>query len=372
MASRKWTIEEDEVVKEMYGKIQAKEIAELLGTGRTAEGVRIRAKTLKVNGTRAERWTKDEEALLLERYEELSPTAMHSLIPNKTIAAIQVKANLMNLKSREIRVWTKEEEQFMLDNYVSLPNRLIEEILDRSENSVQRKAEEMGLVHTKVPSQFELYVESLLKELGVIYKREVKIGKFICDFVINESKIIETYGDYWHCNPSVYTQGPKFPSQHSQIERDKRRASYLKREGYELLIIWERDALTNKSKVVSQISEFLNLQTPINPKAIYYWNIITKNQSTYLLYYHLKDKINLPIQIDYKIEKFKANLKLGNTLLVLREYEANNKSSKLLDVQNHEERVQSLKDMGYVIIEIPVQELVLNPESVVSNILSHF
>ena len=184
MGSKKWTKEEDDIVKELYGKIQAGEIAERMGTGRTDEAVRIRAKNLKVNRDRPERWSRKEEALMRDNYESLGPTEMNQLIPNKTITAIKAKALTMGLKNKETRTWTEEEMEFMRNSYQTLSNKQIEKILNRSENSVQRKAEEMGLSHKKEPSSLELLVESWLKDFNVNYVIQQRERYFIIDFVV--------------------------------------------------------------------------------------------------------------------------------------------------------------------------------------------
>jgi G:T-mismatch repair DNA endonuclease (very short patch repair protein) len=258
MASKKWTSEQDAVVKELYGKVQAKEIAEKIG--RTAEAVRIRAKTLGINRDRPERWTKKEEALLIEKYEELGPTEMHILIPNKSIAAIQGKARLMSLKCKEQRMWSSEEEQFMRDNYQQLSNKEIEAFLDRSENSVQRKAEEMGLSRERGPSLSEVVVESWLKDLGIPYTTQKKERYFLIDFAVelnNKLIAIEVHGDYWHCNPVVFPKGPKDSTQEFNVQRDIRKKEYLESLGYTLYYIWESDIKSNLIEQKELLAKFI-------------------------------------------------------------------------------------------------------------------
>jgi len=69
--------------------------------------------------------------------------------------------------------------------------------------------------------------------------------KIFCDFLINEKTIIECYGDYWHCNPSIYSENYN----HSKLlktakeiwEFDNYRESLLIAAGYRVIKIWESD-----------------------------------------------------------------------------------------------------------------------------------
>lgn len=70
------------------------------------------------------------------------------------------------------------------------------------------------------------------------------------DFIIPEIKlIVEFYGDYWHRNPSIYTDDV------SELIRlkDEKRINEFKKRGYEVIIIWEYDYRKNKSNILNNL-----------------------------------------------------------------------------------------------------------------------
>lgn len=77
-----------------------------------------------------------------------------------------------------------------------------------------------------------------------------------------KNKIIEFYGDYWHANPinfgknsNDYIVGKGYVKDIHFY--DSIRELDIKREGYDLLIIWESDYLTNKNDCVIKCVNFL-------------------------------------------------------------------------------------------------------------------
>ena len=82
------------------------------------------------------------------------------------------------------------------------------------------------------------------------------------DIIIN-NKIIEFYGDYWHCNPIKYDKS----YYHKQIGKyaediwkyDNERINILQNNGYVVLIIWENSYIKNKDDVYKKINEFYEI-----------------------------------------------------------------------------------------------------------------
>jgi len=72
-------------------------------------------------------------------------------------------------------------------------------------------------------------------------------------FIPSENKVIEYFGDYWHCNPIKYDKD----YYHTQIHKiaediwksDLDRIELLKSNGYVVGIIWESDFNKDKSKI---------------------------------------------------------------------------------------------------------------------------
>jgi len=64
----------------------------------------------------------------------------------------------------------------------------------------------------------------------------------VVDAYIPESKtVIECQGDFWHCNPRMYPNGPKYPTQEKRMERDREKREALTAQGYRFLELWEMD-----------------------------------------------------------------------------------------------------------------------------------
>lgn len=83
------------------------------------------------------------------------------------------------------------------------------------------------------------------------------------DFIdIEKKKIIEFYGDYWHCNPLKYNS--TFFNKHKELtakqiwEKDNERIQLLKNNGYDVLIIWEYEVRHNFNFFVEKSLSFLN------------------------------------------------------------------------------------------------------------------
>ena len=74
-------------------------------------------------------------------------------------------------------------------------------------------------------------------------------------------KIIDFFGDYYHCNPKkykpdYYNHSAKKTAQEIW-DKDAERTSRLEHEGYIVKIVWESDYKANKEKVINECREFL-------------------------------------------------------------------------------------------------------------------
>lgn len=86
------------------------------------------------------------------------------------------------------------------------------------------------------------YPDAKLEE----YLRDVR--KSVDIFIPSKNKIIECYGDYWHCNPSKCKSNYYNRLVHLTAQeiwnRDKEKNDVLKNAGYEVEVLWEN---TNKN-----------------------------------------------------------------------------------------------------------------------------
>ena len=87
-----------------------------------------------------------------------------------------------------------------------------------------------------------------LKDLGVKFRRQAVIGRYIVDFVCYERRLI------------VEVDG----GQHADSEYDKERDEWLRGQGFKILRFWNNDILENREGVLENIIE--HLQSPLpNP-----------------------------------------------------------------------------------------------------------
>ena len=115
---------------------------------------------------------------------------------------------------------------------------------------------------------FEIIIEksNLINEKIYYGKKQFfrhfkKLGKtFSYDFVYGK-KIIEFNGDYWHCNPKKYNKN--YFHQYLQMfayeiwDKDKIRIDSIKKEGFDVLIIWESDYNNHKDEIIQNCLNFL-------------------------------------------------------------------------------------------------------------------
>lgn len=92
-----------------------------------------------------------------------------------------------------------------------------------------------------------------------IYDVEYKRA-YAFDFTYNH-KIIEFNGDYWHCNPSLYSKdyiNKRIGKTAEEIwEYDKVKKDCAEKYGYKLLTIWESDFLNDENETIQKCIKFL-------------------------------------------------------------------------------------------------------------------
>jgi len=108
---RPWTREEIEFLREYYGKIPAREIAEKLG--RTPGAVRAKARVLGLSELRARPWTREEIETLKRLYGEVRQRELGKIL-HRSEHAVRTKLYELGLtyttkdKVRELRKYLRE------------------------------------------------------------------------------------------------------------------------------------------------------------------------------------------------------------------------------------------------------------------------
>lgn len=90
-------------------------------------------------------------------------------------------------------------------------------------------------------------------DLKIKYQRQKRIkGKLFDFFIYDKNLLIETDGDFYHCNPEIF-QKPLYETQINNIENDKIKNQIAKDAGYKLLRFWEYDIKNDKEFVIQAL-----------------------------------------------------------------------------------------------------------------------
>lgn len=89
---------------------------------------------------------------------------------------------------------------------------------------------------------------------------ETKNNNYFVDILI-DNKIIEIFGDYWHCNPIKYSKTDivNFPYGKIKVkdiwDKDKKRIKEIEKRKYKVLVLWENEIIKNNFE--EKLCEFL-------------------------------------------------------------------------------------------------------------------
>jgi hypothetical protein len=178
-----------------------------------------------------------------------------------------------------------EDGQARFDRYCKLKSHTYESYLERFDGDEEKAIYELNkyyigksnvynsssiciefckLLHEKIDliDNYTIYYEGFSEEY---YFGIPRYGRAVVDFYVKElNKVIEFYGDYWHCNPNIYSAQDivSFPKQKkicaSEVwERDSKREEALKSIGVEVLIIWEQDYRLDASATIETALNWL-------------------------------------------------------------------------------------------------------------------
>lgn len=85
--------------------------------------------------------------------------------------------------------------------------------------------------------------------------------KFAYDFTYNH-KIIEFNGDYWHCNPKLYSKDFFNKSMNMSAEdiwnKDRLKKECAEKNGYDYLVVWELEYNQDSESIIKKCKEFLD------------------------------------------------------------------------------------------------------------------
>lgn len=74
------------------------------------------------------------------------------------------------------------------------------------------------------------------------WSRQYRVEWYELDFAMPDKKIaIEIMGCWWHCCPLCHPEGAKYKMQKTNLRSDKAKRTYLKKQGWKVIEIWEHE-----------------------------------------------------------------------------------------------------------------------------------
>lgn len=134
-----------------------------------------------------------------------------------------------------------------------------QETKDKMSDSAIKRIIKNNRNHT---SKLEIKFAEVLSKLNInyiqwFYAKEIK--GFYDFYLPKYNIIIETDGNFYHCNPIIYTNGPVCKTQIKNIERDKQKNEWAKNNGFKLLRFWEKDINENPQLIIETLKTELNI-----------------------------------------------------------------------------------------------------------------
>lgn len=256
-----WSEEEIEFIKSNYKKMTYKEMALLLNRPQVSVEQKARKigiyKSLEMNCLN---YSDDDIQYLKDNISKLSYQEMANHL-NRTPERIRYKCFQLNIIPKENRMKLKQDQvMFILENYNKYTDKELAIMHQVSETAIRDVRKCYGIKKTgneiTGPTYIEKEVMNILNDLNIDYVYNKQLGKYRPDFLIDKV-IIEVQGDYFHCNPYIYKDGPKDEVQIRHVIRDYYKKCYFLSRGYEIIEIWEleinQDIENVKNKIKSAV-----------------------------------------------------------------------------------------------------------------------
>lgn len=153
--------------------------------------------------------------------------------------------------------WKERQEKWQN----TLNNKPLEEI--QLINSKKITKSRSGPV-SKAEKEIYHYLKTLYPEIKQQHHLKINDTKnnYFYDIILG-NKIIEYNGDFWHCNPNIYSEEDLIKRNNTFIsakeiwEKDRKKIEIAKNSGFEVLVIWESDYKKNREEIINKCINFL-------------------------------------------------------------------------------------------------------------------
>jgi G:T-mismatch repair DNA endonuclease (very short patch repair protein) len=86
-------------------------------------------------------------------------------------------------------------------------------------------------------TSLERAVAGALDGAGVEYRRQVRIGRFIVDFLLEDGRVLEAFGCFWHACPCKGEGNPQVAFR----QQDEERLADIRSRGHDVIVVWEHE-----------------------------------------------------------------------------------------------------------------------------------
>lgn len=253
---KSYTEEDDLFIKENYKRIKTSDIAFELKV--SSDAIIQRAAKLGLNTSKTKNYTEDEKNFIIENYSKI-PIAEISKATGRSYSSINGFARRNNLIPYS-KILYENNVKFILENYESMTDSEISRKISLSIDAVENIRKNHGIYKSPALingiSSIEKFVKNVLDELSIKYVYCAELGNFKPDFLLENGKIIEVNGDYWHCNPRIYGNGPEDEIQVKHVLRDYSKKCYYLSNNIDYIEVWEHDINHNPNLIIEQIKAF--------------------------------------------------------------------------------------------------------------------
>ena len=128
--------------------------------------------------------------------------------------------------------------------------------LKMSDSAMKRIIKEDKIHTSKLETTFQnILLEQNIENIHSYYAKPIKV---FYDFYLPKYNIlIEVDGDFYHCSPLKYPNGPICKTQEKNIKRDKQKNQWAQDNGFKLLRFWENDIKNNPQQIIETLKQEL-------------------------------------------------------------------------------------------------------------------